>query len=145
MLSRLPDSKPEVRTIAAATLAGMIKGLPQQQAEQLRKQVLADARRLLAQHPKAASRAAAGGPAAGEEAVPRGGGAPGDLLQRHAAVLVSGVCARSWGSGRARKAVCGGGWAAVVCGRLAGRVEHTVAGRWTVGWETRGAELGTWR
>lgn len=105
VLSRLPDSKPEVRTIAAATLAGMIKGLPQQQAEQLRKQVLADARRLLAQHPKAASRAAAGGATAGEEAGPRGGGAPGDLLQRHAAVLVSGGFARSWGCGRARTAV----------------------------------------
>ena len=91
VVGRLADSKPEVRAIAMATLAGMIKGMSNAEAEALRAEVLAKARSLLSP-----ARAAVGlkRTAAAESSSSTAAGGSADagalLLQKHSAVLVSG-------------------------------------------------------
>ena len=99
VVGRLSDPKAEVRTIACATLAGMIKGMGDAETTELRGAALANAR-LRLQQP--------GGASAASRGVKRGGGGGGGgggvtvaapaqptdaaetLLQKHAAVLVGG-------------------------------------------------------
>ena len=97
VVGRLSDAKAEVRTIACATLAGMIKGMGDAETAELRAAALANARLRLQQ---------TGGAAAASRGVKRGGGGGGGgttvaapaqpadaaeaLLQKHAAVLVGG-------------------------------------------------------
>ena len=98
VVGRLSDAKAEVRTIACATLAGMIKGMGDAETAELRAAALANAQ-LRLQQP--------GGAAAASRGVKRGGGGGGGggatvvasaqstdaaetLLQKHAAVLVGG-------------------------------------------------------
>ena len=74
----LSDPKPEVRAIATATLAGMIKGMGEVEAATLRVEALAKARGLLAAG--GTKRAAPQTPAVAPDAA--------TLLLKHGAVLV---------------------------------------------------------
>ena len=84
-MGRLSDSKPEVRTIATATLAGMIKGMSAAEAAALRAEALTKARRLLL--PAAGPKRAAPGSAAPSTPQPPATDAS-TLLLKHGAVLV---------------------------------------------------------
>ena len=95
-MGRLSDPKPEVRSIAMATLAGMIKGMSGVEADVLREEALAKAKALLAP-PRAAAGIKRAVAAVEAPALPKGAEAPGAaadamallLLQKHSAVLVS--------------------------------------------------------
>jgi proteasome activator subunit 4 len=80
VVGRLADTKAEVRAAATATLAGMIKGMPDAEADALRVQVLARARDLLGGKRRAG--APGGGGGGGDP-----GGAAAALLPKHGAVL----------------------------------------------------------
>lgn len=81
VLSRMSDVKPEVRAIAMATLAGMIKGLPAPDVDQLRAQVLSQARQLLV---PSGRRTRGGKPKEGDGTAAT---ATADTLMKQAAVL----------------------------------------------------------
>ena len=84
----MSDSKPEVRTIATATLAGMIKGMSDAEAAALRAEALTKARRLLL--PAAGPKRAAPGGSTTPSTPPTNDAST--LLLKHGAVLVRLPC-----------------------------------------------------
>ncbi|GAX74187.1 hypothetical protein CEUSTIGMA_g1636.t1 [Chlamydomonas eustigma] len=84
VVSRLSDSKAEVRTLATATLAGMIKGMSEVEATQLRELLLSHISSLLPPPPAMGKRSAS---QAASAPLPGGLDTPAVILQKHGAVL----------------------------------------------------------